>query len=94
MWGSMYFVVFHCLETVPEIASIADQVPSYFFAVKVESSQELVIPLFHALEFFLGCFRAFREREYAGDLCVTIEESTVELPVDVVFSLELFGVSE
>jgi hypothetical protein len=91
---AQYFIVFHRLKVIPEIASVADQVPSYLLVVEVEVTQKLIVSLLHTLKLLLGGLGAFRKRKYAGDLCMVIEESTVELPVNIVFSLELFCVPE
>lgn len=90
----MYLIIFHGLETVPKIAGIADEIPSYLFIIKVKVPQKFVVSFFHTFQLFLGGFRAFGKGKYAGDLCMIIEKCSVELSVNVVFALKLLSVSE
>lgn len=89
-----YFIVFDGFEAVPEIAGIADQVPSDFLVIHVEISQQIVVSPLHGLQVLLGGFFSIGEREYTCDLCIVFEEGAVKLAVYVAFMLEFLSVSD
>ncbi len=90
----MYLVVLDGFETVPEIAGIADEVPTNLLAVQVVGCQQFIIAFLHGFEFFLGRLFAVRERKNGGDFsCHIFEEGSIELSVDIVLLLEFLCVS-
>ena len=57
-----YLVVFHGFEAVPEVASIADEVPSDFLFIEVELVEHIVVAFLHGFELLFGCFLCLGER--------------------------------
>lgn len=60
----------------------------------VEVAQQLVISLLHGFQLLLGALFAIRERHDAGDFCLIIKQSAIELSVDIGPMLELLGVAQ
>lgn len=90
----MYFVVLDGFKTVPEVAGVADEVPSYFFSVLIEAAEQLVIAFFHGFKFLLGTLFAIRERHDTGDFSLIVKKSTIQLSVDVSALLKFFSMAK
>lgn len=89
-----YFVVLDGLETVPEVAAVADQIPPDLLGIEIEVAKLLIIPLLHSLQLFLGALLAIGQRHDTRHFRLIIQQRTVELAVDVGMLLELLSVAQ
>ena len=88
------FVEVDAFEFVPEVALIADKVPTEFFLIKTEIGEMLIVASFEGLEVFFGLhFLFFGEGENVGDFGFIIVEGSKQLSTGILV-LELVSVAQ
>ncbi len=88
------FVEMNTFEFVPEIALIADQIPTKFLLIKTEISEMLIVASFKGLEVFFGLhFLFFGEGENVSDFSLIIVKGTEQLSAGILV-FEFVGVAQ